>query len=144
MPITINIDMDSAIVNNALRQLVENVDDMQPTMTDIGEHIASMIDLNFRDLQDPYRTPWLPLKKPRKDGSSKPLNDTGALKASITSNPTPHDVTIGTNLIYGATHQFGRDAIPARPFFPTEEHGMPNDWEQDILDIIRSHLESTS
>jgi phage virion morphogenesis protein len=138
MPIIINID--SAAVNTALRQLIGNVDDMTPAFNAIGEHIASLVDLNFRDGSDPYGTPWLPLKKPRRDGSSKPLNDTGVLKNSITQNPTADSVTIGTNVTYGQYHQFGTTHIPQRAFLPGEDQGLPGNWEQDVLNIIRRHM----
>jgi phage virion morphogenesis protein len=138
MPIIINID--SAAVNTALRQLIGNVDDMTPAFNAIGEHIARLVDLNFRDGSDPYGAPWLPLKKPRRDGSSEPLNRTGILKNSITQHPTADSVTIGTNVEYGKHHQFGTQHIPQRAFLPTQEQGLPGDWEQDVLAIIRRHI----
>jgi phage virion morphogenesis protein len=137
---TINIGIDSAAVNNALRQLLSNVDDMTPAFNAVGEHIASLVDLNFRDASDPYGTPWLPLKKPRKNGSSKPLNDTGILKNSITQHPTADSVTIGTNELYGKHHQFGTKHVPQRAFLPTEDQGLPFDWEQEVVNIIRQHI----
>jgi phage virion morphogenesis protein len=139
----ITIAIDSAAVNNALRQLLSNVDDMTPAFNAIGEHIASLVDLNFRDVSDPYGAPWLPLKKPRKhphNTDDRPLNDTGVLKNSITQHPTAGSVTIGTNVEYGKHHQFGTQHIPQRAFLPTEEHGLPDDWEQQVLSIIRRHI----
>lgn len=136
----ITIAIDSAAVNNALRQLLSNVDDMTPAFNAIGEHISRLVDLGFKDYTDPYSTPWLPLKKPRRDGSSKPLNDTGVLKNSITQHPTADSVTIGTNVDYGQYHQFGTQHIPQRAFLPTEQQGLPGNWEQDVLNIIRRHI----
>lgn len=52
----------------------------------------------------------------------KPLNDTGNLKMSVTGSAKRRIVGsklyygFGTGIIYGATHHFGRGAIPARPF----------------------------
>lgn len=74
-------------------------------------------------------------------------------RASITKNASQFEVTIGTNEVYGPTHQFGAAKgeyapgvpwgdIPARPFLPTEDGGLPQSWEQDILTIIRQHLAS--
>jgi phage virion morphogenesis protein len=136
----ITISLDSAAVNNALRQLISNVDDMTPAFNAIGEHLASLVDLNFRDASDPYGAPWLPLKKPRRDGSSKPLNRNGILKASITQHPTADSVTIGTNIAYGQYHQLGTNRIPQRAFLPTEEQGLPGAWEQQVLTIIQRHI----
>jgi phage gpG-like protein len=87
---------------------------------------------------------------------AKILQDTGNLRNSITANPSRTQVEIGTNEKYGKTHQFGAARgqygrtrhnapipwgnIPARPFLPTEAGGLPNDWEQDITDIITRHI----
>jgi hypothetical protein len=30
--------------------------------------------------------------------------------------------------------------VAARPFLPTEAGGLPQDWEQDIIDIIQQHI----
>ena len=44
------------------------------------------------------------------------LQDTGRLRTSIMFNMSGNTGYIGTNVLYAATHQFGRDNIPARPF----------------------------
>ena len=151
----IEITLDIRVVDEALRNLINHIDDMTPAMRAIGEHIASEIDLTFRDGKDPYGNPWAPLSAvtiaKRRNRSNKPLNDTGALKASITSNATPHSVKIGTNKEYAPTHQFGAKKgqyarnvpwgdVPARVFLPTSEQGLPDNWEREILDIIARHL----
>lgn len=149
------ITLDSAQVTHALNQLSQRVTNMRPAMESIGREIAGLVDLSFIDTHDPYGNPWAALSPvtiaKRRNGGSKPLNDTGRLKASITSNATQHEVTIGTTELYGKTHQFGANQgeyaprvpwgdIPARPFLPTD--GLPALWQQDILDVIRHHLES--
>ena len=151
------IILDAHAVNQALNQLSQRIVNMQPAMRDIGETIASWVDLTFTDAQDPYGNPWADLSPvtiaKRRNHSNKPLNDTGRLKASITSNASQHEVTIGTNTIYGPTHQFGATQgqyashvpwgdIPERPFLPNAGQGLPNAWEHDILNILRHHLES--
>ena len=151
------ITIDSQAVTQALNQLSQRVTNMQPAMSEIGESIVSWVDLTFRDAEDPYGNPWAELSpvtiSKRINRSSKPLNDTGILKSSITKKPFPYEVIVGTNVKYAPTHQFGATKgqyatgvpwgnIPARPFFPTEEKGFPDTWEQDILNIIRHHLES--
>jgi phage virion morphogenesis protein len=151
------ITLDAAQVTHALNQLSQRITNMQPAMVGIGEKIASLVDETFRDTHDPYGNPWAALSPvtiaKRRNGSSKPLNDTGRLKASITSNASQHEVTVGTNTIYAPTHQFGANQgeyaphvpwgdVPARPFLPTD--GLPALWQQDILDVIRHHLESAN
>ena len=149
------ITLDAAQVTHALNQLSQRITNMQPAMESIGKKIAGLVDLSFIDTHDPYGNPWAALSPvtiaKRRNSSSKPLNDTGALRESITSNATQHDVTIGTTELYGKTHQFGANQgeyaphvpwgdVPARPFLPTD--GLPALWQQDILDVIRHHLES--
>lgn len=149
------ITLDLSQVNHALNQLSQRLTNMQPAMRDIGESVASWVDLTFRDAQDPYGNPWAELSPvtiaKRRNASAKPLNDTGALKTSITKSASQFEVTIGTNEVYGPTHQFGATKgeyapgvpwgdIPARPFLPTDGRGIPHEWEQDILHIIRQHL----
>ena len=149
------ITLDATQVTHALNQLSQRVINMQPAMVDVGKTIALLIDQTFINTHDPYDNPWAALSPvtiaKRRNSSSKPLNDTGRLKASITSNATQHEVTIGTTELYGKTHQFGANQgeyaphvpwgdIPARPFLPTD--GLPALWQQDIIDVIRHHLES--
>ena len=54
-----------------------------------------------------------------------PARRAGGLLGSITSASGRDWAAAGTNLRYAATHQFGRDAIPARPFLALwpEERG---------------------
>ena len=151
------ITLDATQVTHALNQLSRRVINMHPAMESIGKEIAGLVDLSFIDTHDPYGNPWAALSPvtiaKRRNSSSKPLNDTGVLKESITSNASPHEVTIGTTELYGKTHQFGANQgeyaphvpwgdVPARPFLPTD--GLPALWQQDILDVIRHHLESAN
>ena len=151
------ITLDATQVSHALNQLSQRVINMQPAMVDVGKTIALLIDQAFINTDDPYGNPWAALSPvtiaKRRNSSSKPLNDTGRLKASITSNASQHEVTVGTNTIYAPTHQFGANQgeyaphvpwgdVPARPFLPTD--GLPALWQQDILDVIRHHLESAN
>jgi phage virion morphogenesis protein len=162
----IEIQIDTRAIDSALLELGRHVDDLTPAMRAIGESLAGEIDLTFRNQQDPYGNPWAELadstKAKRRKGprpaNDQILKDTGQLKALITSNPSRHEVQIGTNELYGRTHQFGATQgqygktrrnspipwgnVPARPFLPTEGGGLPHDWEQDILAIIRRHIEA--
>lgn len=60
------------------------------------------------------------------------LADRGLLKASVTSNAvrqiSAQRIEYGTNLIYAATHQYGRGRIPARPFLK---------WQDADLEIAK-------
>lgn len=62
-------------------------------------------------------------------GSSRPLVDTGLLRNSVFAAAKGGAVVFGVSghaAVYAATHQFGRDAIPDRPFLPLDETGTPS------------------
>jgi phage virion morphogenesis protein len=77
----------------------------------------------FQAESDPDGNKWAPLsektlsgrKKGKKKNAAKILQDTGMLRNSLTSSNAPYeiqstegsDVTLGTNVPYAATHQFG-------------------------------------
>jgi phage gpG-like protein len=44
-------------------------------------------------------------------------------------------VSIGSNQIYASTHQFGRGAIPARPYL-----GLSTNDEQSIIELALAHM----
>jgi phage gpG-like protein len=54
--------------------------------------------------------------KPLKYRVGKPLQDTGRLKNSIRPTNTKDTAVVGTNLVYAATHNYGRDNIQQRKF----------------------------
>jgi len=79
---------------------------------------AGTVIVMFKDVQDHFieaqgpSGPWEPLKY--REGL--PLSKTARLKNSITRSYDDKDAIVGTNVVYGATHNFGRGAIPERPF----------------------------
>ncbi len=74
----------------------------------------------------PDGTPWPAWSNgyaASRHGGHSLLQNEGDLVDSLTHLVTGDGVEIGTNLVYGATHQFGRDDqhIPARPFLGLSE-----------------------
>lgn len=148
----IEIEIDSHEVTAALNNLGRSVADMRPAFEDIGNALERNILLGFRDGQDPWGSPWDALKQIRSNNrnpriSDKPLNDTRQhIYDKITHNADSHGVVVGMNedVPIGITHQFGSAHIPARPFLPIHgnQSDLPGTWEQDILDIIRRHLDA--
>lgn len=63
------------------------------------------------------------------------LVDTGRLRRSIWIKSGKNYVEQGTNLIYAATHQFGRGKIPARPFLVINPDTM-----EEIIETIADYL----
>lgn len=119
----------------------------------------------FRGSHDPYGTPWAPLKQ----RAGKPLQDTGRLSGSIASQPGEGTFKLVAPVIYAAVHQFGATikakaakalawrprggkqmffakqvTIPARPFFPTAERGIPvpmqEAFKEEHAGLVRERL----
>lgn len=127
----------------------------------VGNDLAELTRLNFNDGTDPYGRTWAhPVFR-----SGQPLRDTGRLMNSITHRATNDGVAIGTNVKYGAVHQTGATitakkatllkfktpggwiskksvTIPARPFLPTQEDGLPAAWREAITEAVWGHLDS--
>lgn len=99
------------------------------------DHIAKAA---FEKRKDPVTgTPWKPLKRPRRDGSTEPiLNAGGQLKRSLVWQTFPDGVVIyGSEEEYARIHQEGGQAgrgrtalIPARPYM-----GIPGDFDRRVL-----------
>jgi phage gpG-like protein len=81
--------------------------------------------------------------------SAKPLLDTGRLRNSITGVARTEYGVISASTEYAGVHQFGtsragrsrRVKIPARPFFPTEERGLPGNWQREFESILNAAVQ---
>ena len=114
-----------------------------------GVECIKWVTKTFRDQGRPAWQALKPstLKRRRKLGAgAKILQDSGKMRNSIVSagsgrklpesiyNLSNTKLEIGTNVVYAATHQFGRGAIPARPF-------VPEGNEPELLNAIQDKLE---
>lgn len=113
-------------------------------VTDVVKAIAAeaqdLVAEGFRTSTAPNGVPWRPLaqaraRNRRRGDRGKPLVDTGRLRASVTTRPRIDSTgfTITADPIYAATHQYGRGAIPARPFLPIPtalSPGLPAAWRR--------------
>lgn len=96
----------------------------------------------------PDGTPWAPwseayaasLKKPNRVNPRSLLVGEGDLLGSIQNYTTGEVARVGTNLVYGAIHQFGGEAvgipIPARPYL-----GLSAENVREIEDLVTDQLE---
>jgi phage virion morphogenesis protein len=136
---------------------------MQPVFATIGRVLTNRIRLCFKLGIDPWGSPWAALRFRR----GQPLRDTGRLQRSVSSRPDATGVTVGTNLIYAPTHQFGavirprtaprlvfpgpggrlifakKVTIPARPFMPLRKDGslaLPPAWSVDVTRALRTYF----
>jgi len=163
----IKLTIDDRQVRAALDRLMRAGDDMTPAMREIAGVLADAAERAFQAERDPVTgAPWKPLKKSTIRQRIKlgkwpgPIlqRSAGGLAGSIQSEHGRHHAAAGTNKEYASTHQFGAKTgefgtgtyksrpgsfpipwgnIPARPFL-----GIGPDDKDDILDIIRRHINS--
>ncbi|MDO6488238.1 phage virion morphogenesis protein [Colwellia sp. 6_MG-2023] len=127
-------------IGQALNRLLKQGSDLEPALRDIGEYLLESTQQRFIDQQAPNGEPWDPLspktlaKKKRQD---RVLTETGTLVDTLHYQLGVNQLTLGSNMEYAATHQFGResDGIPARPFL-----GIAVFERVEILAILRDHL----
>lgn len=144
------IRINSKEIEQALGEVMGKIAHPAQLMESIGTALSSVTAQNF---QAQGRPKWLGLQRPgekRKGGMI--LQDSGRLRDSVVASHTDNSVTIGTNVVYAAIHQFGGQTkahtilpkngkalkfngrfakkvnhpgskIPARPFLPMTKDG---------------------
>jgi phage virion morphogenesis protein len=96
------------------------------------------------DKTAPDGTPWADWSEDyaatRKAGVHALLVGRGDLRDSIQNYTSGDTIRVGTNLVYGAIHQFGSNGaeggIPARPWL-----GLSREDEREITDLVIGRLE---
>lgn len=139
---SISIEHETGRAANFIRQLGEHLDDMTVLFHDIGEYLHESHRQRFADQVAPDGTPWAPLSEKyqarKRKNADRILVLDGILRDTLAYNAGPRELEFGTNLIYGATHQFGRDEIPARAYL-----GISDDDETEILRILHDFVANT-
>ncbi|MCU0806552.1 MAG: phage virion morphogenesis protein [Candidatus Contendobacter sp.] len=140
-PITLEIE-NAAEVKAAFQELQSRLADLTPAFRDIGEAMLNSTRARFRSQTAPDGSPWAALSPDyqarKKKNADKILTLSGDLARLLNYQAAPREVRIGTPLIYGTAHQFGRPEInlPARPFL-----GLSKEDEQELLDILNEYLD---
>lgn len=117
---------------------------LTPLYEEIGQILLTSVARNFREggrysLGEDGEwvggtQSWITSGRAERD-SGQTLSDTGILASSITADVSASGVTIGTNLVYAAIHQFGGKAgrkvdgentvaLPARPYLVVQEEDI--------------------
>ncbi|MEZ5444904.1 MAG: phage virion morphogenesis protein [Gammaproteobacteria bacterium] len=155
----ISIDFDDRDVADFLRQLLEASVRLKPAFDEMGVELSERWgEPRFLSQAGPDGTPWAPNSpdylesKKAETGRDLILVLERHLMESITHQASDHDVRIGTNRVYGATHQFGA----AKGSFGTDKRGRPIPWgdiparpylgvseadKEEIFEVLREHLE---
>ena len=153
----ITITLDDENLRRQLGDLIGALTHPEPALRSIGEELQRTTQDRFDPGQkkSPDGTPWArnsPVTIARK-GRDNPLYQRGNLQNTIRYQLRgATGVEVGTNLVYGAAHQFGmvkgyagrtrRGApipwgnIPARPYL-----GLSADDETEVVRILRDYLE---
>lgn len=121
-----------------VKKAARRVADRQTMAEEIGEMLVSSVLTRFQKGVGPDGEAWEPLKK--REG--QPLVDKGRLRSSVGYEATATAVAVGTNLVYGAIHQFGGQAgrnravtIPERPYL-----GFSEEDTTEAREIIQDHI----
>jgi phage virion morphogenesis protein len=130
-------------ISKEINRLLQQGQNLAPAFRDIGEHFITSTQQRFRDQESPDGEAWellsvdTILNKALTGQSDSILRGYGTLADTLNYQLNNDQLMFGTNMEYGASHQFGRDEInlPAREFL-----GVSNEDETEILAILRSHL----
>ncbi len=110
---TVGISIDERRVKSALRTLHEKLADLSPVMRQLGEIVHARVMQNFEEGRSPEGTPWVPSQRALRT-AGKTLIDKSFLRNSINVQPSSDCVRVGTPVVYGPVHQFGRAYPSAR------------------------------
>jgi phage virion morphogenesis protein len=140
--VSVNVKIDDSEIRELLSQVLARMDDVTPAMKEIGEIVLESVQRNFEEKRSPEGSRWQPLapstvkeKLARGRSPTDILIDRGILMGSIHRQADAHGVTIGTNVVYAAVHQFGAAfttlkgrrtvRIPARPYLGVRDTDWP-------------------
>lgn len=132
LPVTVD-QAALADIGKRLYQLHGRVENMLPIYDEIGGSLVTSVLHRFEKSIDPDNKPWQPSIRAL-ETNGQTLVDQGHLRQTITHRAERDKVTVGTNSVYGAIHQFGGKAgrggsatIVARPYI-----GMSRD---DVAEV---------
>lgn len=148
----ITVAVNDTAVKAKLERLVTQGKNLRVVMGDIGFFLEESTRHRFSTGLDPDGNAWAPVSPEyalrKATGQIKIaggsvaarsatdlLRLTGQMESQITHQADDRSVTIGSPELYAATHQFGRDNIPARPFLGVSETDL-----QEVLALLEDHL----
>lgn len=152
------INFDASELERVLHNAANHLTDTAPLMEDISRQLVTETKLNFDFGGRPAWAGLSPLTiARRRGGAGAILQDTGDLKRSINASHTVDTATVGSNLKYAPTHQFGAKQgefgrsdrntplpwgdIPARPFIPMDKNGdISYDGFLAVREVVNGYL----
>lgn len=145
---SIRINLDDKALRESFALLGKDIN--VSAMEILANEALKRVDQRFRS-EGPTWAKLKPstLKRRRNLGSVKILQDTGRLRNSIVAPQNapggiwavaPNQIEVGSNLVYAATHQYGRGPIPARPYVP-EEDELAKPLQQKLERLLSALIE---
>jgi phage virion morphogenesis protein len=155
---SVKVSVKSGPVIARLKKIAKGGNSLTGPLNTIGEIILSSVEENFMregrfESAGSWRggnTRWADLSPRTKAARAKQGKwpgkklqmSQGGLAASISKTVKGNTVTVGTNKVYGAIHQFGGQAgrgrkvtIPARPFLAVQDEDV-----EDMMDVLDRHI----
>lgn len=147
--VNVKIEVKVNGLTKDIAQMALKLDRLRDPLEDSATYMESSIAQRFRS--GGGSRPWKPLspttikRHPHRAGG-RPLNDTGRLKMSVTTGASQRisngklNYSLGSGVIYGATHNFGRGNIPQREFLyfdDKDEKMIQRIFETYIKELIK-------
>lgn len=154
----VNIEFNIQDALDALIKIESNLDDMHGLFSHIGEILLDIHEARFNAQESPdgvhwqSLSPWYQESKPKQ--KDKILTLDGTLRSTLRWQIEGNTLLFGTNLVYGAIHQYGgtikpvtakalnvggrpvkQVVIPARPWL-----GVSAQDKLLLVDVVREHL----
>ena len=152
------INLDTSELERVLHNAANHLTHTAPLMEDISRQLVTETKLNFDFGGRPAWAGLSPVTLARRaHGGGAILQDSGELKGSIKASHTVDTATVGSNLKYAPTHQFGAKQgefgrsdrntplpwgnIPARPFIPMDKNGdISHDGFLAVREVVNGYL----
>ncbi len=138
-------------LESKLNQWTKNLQNKEPLLRQIGNHIQNTSELSFERQKSPFGDNWKPNSKVtlQNKRGNKILIKSRSLSHSIHYHTSSNSVSIGTNLKYAPIHQFGGKAgrnkrvnIPGRPFLPINQNNhIPQDLGLGLEGMVKEWVE---
>lgn len=121
-----DVEIEMQALKERLQKMRNNLTNASPTMAKVAILMHKDIMNHFSKTESDTGS-WAPLKYRK----GKPLQDTGRLRLNIKPNNTKDTASVGSDLVYAATHNYGRDNIPQRKFL-----WLSKEIQKQITDIL--------
>jgi phage gpG-like protein len=146
MAVNVRVRVELNGVDNRLKKMGK-LNDLSEPLKQSGIYMERSIGLRFRKAEWKPLSPATIKRHPHRAGG-KPLNDSGRLKKSVTSNAikrvSDKRLQYGTNLVYAPLQNFGGNTkfgyVPPRPFLyfdQKDERAIKRIFEDYVKELTR-------